>query len=190
MRRWCVLAIVTLGCALVPLAGWEAPVPGRLLDAADACRVRPHAFYIEAAATLPRGQARAVLRLAEHAIQEWPAGEAASVAVDGPAGGMERVTLAAACPPDAAQARAIERRMRMLLGPDARISTCLTGRTSGEDLDATAERALRALDDFPQQALREAKLVSLTGERAQVALRADEGGAMVFLACPLMPMDY
>ena len=186
MRRWCVLATVTLGCALAPLAGWEAPAPERLLDAADACRVQAHAFYIEAAATLPRGEARAVLRLAKHAIQEWPAGEAASL----PAGEAERVTLAAACPPDAAQARAIERRMRTLLGPGARISICLTGRASGEDLAAVAERALLALDDSPQQTLREAGLVSLTGERAQVALRSDEEGVMVFLALPFVAMDY
>ncbi|MCL2545363.1 MAG: hypothetical protein FWE77_05530 [Clostridia bacterium] len=186
MRRWRILATVTLGCALAPLAGWEAPAPGRLLEAAGACRVQAHAFYIEAAATLPRGQARAVLRLAERAVREWPAGEAASL----PAGGAERVTLAAACPPDAAQARAIQRRMRMVLGPGARISICLTGRAGGEDLAALAERALLALDDSPQQALREAGLVSLTGERAQVALRSDGEGAMVFLALPFVAMDY
>ena len=188
--RWFVLAIVALCCALVPIAGWEAPVQTRLLDAAGACLVQPHAFYIEAAAAMPRRQARAVLRLADQAMREWPAGEAASIPTDG---GAERVTLAAACPPDAAQARAIERRMRMLLGHGARVSICLTGRVDAEDLFTLAERALMALNDWPQQALREAGLVSLTGERAQVALRGDEGGAgdaMIFLGSPLVSMDY
>lgn len=186
MKRWCVLVIMAIGCVLAPFAGWEAPAETRLLEAANLCKMQAHAFYIEAAATLPREQARAVLRLAEQAVREWPAGEAASILV----GDMERVTLAAACPPDASRASAIETRMRMLLGQDARISTCLTGRAGDEDLSALAERALQALDDSPQQTLCEAGLVSLTGEHAQVALRGDDGGAMMFLACPLMPMDY
>lgn len=186
MRRWIVLATLSLGCALLPIRGHEAPASARLLNAAQACQVRTHAFYIEAAATLPEGQARAVLRLAAQAAREWPMGEAEAVAVEN----GRRITLAATCPPDPARAQSIERRMRMLLGRDAQVSTCLTGRADGENLAALAERALVELGDMPRQALRETGLVSLTGERAQVALRGDGQGAMVFLACPFVPMDY
>jgi len=190
MRRWRILAIVfvgcTLGCTLVPVAGWEAPAWTRLLDAAVACQVQAHAFYIEASATLPRSQAQAVLRLAEQAVREWPAGEATSI----PVGDLERVTLAATCPPNAGRAQAIERRMRLLLGYGARVSICLTGRVDDDDLAQVAQRALLALDDSPHQALREAGLVSLTGQRAQVALRRDEAGAMAFLGFPFVLMDY
>jgi len=168
------------------VAGWEAPARARLLDAAASCQVQAHAFYIEASATLPRSQAQAVMRLAEQAVREWPAGEAASI----PEGEWERVTLAATCPPNAARAQAIEGRMRMLLGYGARVTICLTGRVEGDDLAAMAERVLSALDDSPQQALRETGLVSLSGERAQVALRKDEAGAMAFFAFPFVSMDY
>ncbi|MCL2811375.1 MAG: hypothetical protein FWD25_05740 [Clostridia bacterium] len=190
VRRWRILAIVFigcfLGCTLAPVARWEAPAQTRLLDAATACQVQAHAFYIEASATLPRSQAQAVMRLAEQAVREWPVGEATSI----PVGELERVTLAATCPPDASRAQAIERRMRMLLGYGARVSICLTGRINDHDLAAVAERALLALDDSPHQALREAGLVSLTGERAQVALRKDEAGAMAFFGFPFVMMDY
>jgi hypothetical protein len=80
--------------------------------------------------------------------------------------------------------------MNMLLGREAALSTCLTGRTEAADLAALAESALLHLEDAPQETLHQPKLVSLTGKSAQVALRADEQGAMVFLASPTIPMDY
>lgn len=184
---------------IICLAGWfvwlgmpwavqQAREPADLLYTAWACQVEVHAFYIEAASTLPEGQAKAVLRLSAQAVEGWPAGEAHSIALQEK--GLQRVTLAGTCPPDAAQAQSMIRHMRMLLGEQASISVCLTGRTQEGDLSQVAERALQQLEDMPKEALREPRLVSMTGQWAQVALRADAKGAMVFLAQPLIPMEY
>jgi hypothetical protein len=189
VKNWRLLAGVAIGCALCGATWPGAGRPQRLLETARACKIQARAFYIQAAATLPGGQARAVLRLAEQAAREWPAGEAHSQALPG-ADGAQRVTLAAACPPDPARAQAIERRMRALLGERAELSTCLTGRAQTQDLSTLANQALADLQDAPRQALRGGALVSLTGARAQVALRADAQGAMVFLGCPVVSMEY
>ncbi len=189
MRRWKSVAILAICGALLPVGLWSGSTPTRLLDASQACRIEPSAFYIQAAATLPEGQARAVLRLAAQAVREWPMGEARDAPMPGEEG-MRRVVLAASCPADPEQAKSIERRMRMLLGRRAEISTCLTGRASSSDLSALAAEALACMEDASQAALESPRLVSHTGARAQVALRADEQGAMAFLGCPRIPMDY
>ena len=50
---------------------------------------------------------------------------------------------------------------------------CLTGRTQRTDLEQAARDILAALGDEAQEALVQESLVSLTGARAQVALRLD-----------------
>ncbi|MDR3051272.1 MAG: hypothetical protein LBU67_06070 [Oscillospiraceae bacterium] len=181
MRAWMIVVMAT--------ALWLAPVsspedePGALLRAAHDCGVTPHAFYVQAGAALPAAQARAILRLLRNA---WPDAEARSA----PHGGTENLTLAAACAPDAGQARQAARRMANLLGRGADIRFCLTGRADGHDMAGDAQRALTALEDAPIEGLVQDNLVSLTGARVQVALRRDAQGAAALLALPLIPIDY
>ncbi len=190
MQTWKVvpLLVVFIGGFSLLTQARQVHAPSDLLHAAAACQIDAHAFYMEIADTLPARQGAAVQRLATQAARQWPHAEVVTIPL--PATDTVRVTLSVVCPPDARQAEHIVQGLRMLMGERATLSICLTGRTHSADMAQTAERALAQLEDAPQEALRDAQLVSMTGSRNQVALRGDGEGVMVFLAQPLIPMDY
>ncbi len=186
VRKWVMLAIAGILLAICPVLGGGDQSPTQLLEIAQASRMEAHAFFLRAQVTLPTGQAQAALKLAQQAAREWPSGQASLSDKIHPC----TLVLAAACPPDAAQARDIARRMRSIMGRGARITYCLTARADARDLASLAAQALISLDDAPQERLLAPDLVSLTGTKAQVALRRDATGAQAYLAQPLIPMDY
>lgn len=187
MRRKAIAAIcATVAAAFLALYLDFALTDTRsLMAAARTQQVEPYAFYVRMEHEVSAWGAVPVLTAAQRAAQTLPSGGV--TVLESPQ--RTHVALTSACAPDLWTLQGVIRRMRNALGRREAV-ICLTGRTQRTDLEQAAREILAALGDEAQEALVQGSLVSLTGARAQVALRLDGAGARVYIGRPHIPIEY
>lgn len=187
MRRKAIIAIcITVAAAFLGLyLDFRVTDTRSLMAAAKAQQVEPYAFYVRMEKSVDARWAVPTLTAARRAEASLPDGSVTVLENER----ATRVALTSACAPKLSTLQTVIYRMRNALGNQA-AQVCLTGRTQREDIEQAARDILAALGDEPEEALIQDALVSLTGKRAQVALRRDEHGAKVYIGRPHIPIEY